>query len=163
MGPSEHALQQIFDHAAVGIAQIGLDGTFLRVNERYCRMLGYSAAELLSKTLRDINPPDNRAAVVEGCRQLQDGLSGTHPADKRYVRKDGTVFWGRLHRALVRNRHNEPQYFVTVVEDITEKVQAERALQDSEQRLALAASASRLGLWDSDLRSGITMTSGEYA
>src|SRR5215471_15918285 len=69
MGTSDQAFQKIFEQAAVGIAQIALDGTFLRVNERYCQMLGYSEAELLTKTLSDINPPDNRHDVLTGCRE----------------------------------------------------------------------------------------------
>ena len=56
-----------------------------------------------------------------------------------------------------------PEYFIGVVEDITEKIDAERARQDSDQRLTLAQSAARLGLWDHDLRTGVTVTSEEYA
>jgi PAS domain-containing protein len=63
----------------------------------------------------------------------------------------------------VRDHDNRPKYFVSVVEDITEKIQAERALRDSEQRLTLAQNAAQLGVWDCDLRTNITVISGEYA
>ena len=79
MGTSDQTLQMIFDHAPVGMAQIGLDGSFLRVNHRYCQMIGYSEAELLTKTVGDINPTDNSTEVLEGCRQLQAGLIRTIP------------------------------------------------------------------------------------
>ena len=156
-------LQKIFDHAAVGIAQIDLDGNFLRVNDRYCQMFGYSESELLLKTVRDINLPDNCTEVLAGCRQLQDGVISSHSMEKRYVRKDGTVFWGRLHRSLIRSGENVPQYFVAVVEDITETIQAERALRDAEHRLTLAQDAAHLGVWDRDLRTNIVAIRGKYA
>lgn len=163
MGTSDRVQQEIFDHAAVGIAQISLDGKFLRVNHRYCEMLGYSEAELLTKTVRDINPPDNCAEVLTGCEQLQAGAITSHSVEKRYVRKDGSVFWGRLHRSLIRNQENVAQYFVAVVEDVTDKVQVEQALREREQQLVLAQSAARLGVWDRDLRTDVTATSGHYA
>ena len=163
MGTSDQVLHEIFDHAAVGIAQISLNGTFLRVNRRYCEMLGYSEAELLTKTVRDINPPDNCAEVLTGCEQLQAGAITAHSVEKRYVRKDGTMFWGRLHRSLIRNHENVAQYFVAVVEDITDKVHVEQALRERERQLVLAQSAARLGVWDRDLRTDVTATSGHYA
>ena len=58
--------------------------------------------------------------------------------EKRYIRKDGTVFWGRLNRSLVRDCDGQPQYFIAVLEDITDRKDADRALRESEQRLTLA-------------------------
>jgi PAS domain S-box-containing protein len=155
--------QAIFEQAAVGIAQIGLDGTWLRVNERYCQMLGYSESELRTKSLKDITHPDDCAEVLDARRQLLEGTISSHSMEKRYIRQDGTVFWGRLNRSLIRNHENLPQYFIAVVEDITEKKLAESALIESERRLDLALGAAGLGLWDRDLRTGVTVISGEYA
>ena len=70
MGTEDQVLCEIFDHVAVGIAQISLDGTWLRVNSRYCQMLGYSEAELLTKTLHDITPPNECVELLAGRRQL---------------------------------------------------------------------------------------------
>ena len=83
--------------------------------------------------------------------------------EKRYIRKDGTVFWGRLNRSLVRDHDNLPKYFIAVVEDITEKIQAEHALRHSEQRLALAHSAAELGVCEWDLSTNGFAHSEEYA
>ena len=163
METPDQTLQAIFDQAAVGIAQIGLDGAWLRVNNRYCQMLGYSEAELRTMTPHDVTHPDDYTEVLAARRQLLDGAISSHSMEKRYIRRDGTVFWGRLYRSLVREQDNLPKYLLAVVEDITEKIQAERALRDSEQRLALAQNAARLGVWDCDLRTNITVISGEYA
>jgi PAS domain S-box-containing protein len=156
-------LQAIFDHAALGIAQISLDGSWLRVNDRYCQMLGYSEAELLTRKTWDVTRPADYDEVASGRRQLLDGTISSHSMDKRYVRKDGTVFWGRLNRSLVRDCDNVPQYFIAVVEDITERINAERALRDSEQRLTLAQNAAHLGMCEWDLSTNLFRHSEEYA
>jgi PAS domain S-box-containing protein len=156
-------VQEIFDRAAVGIAQVGIDGAWLRVNRRYCQMLGYSEAELQTKSLRDITHPEDSAEVAAGRRQLLEGLTASHSMEKRYIRKDGTIFWGRLHRSLVRDHENRPKFFVCVVEDITEKIEAERALRERERQMALAQQAARLGVWNCDLKTQTIAISGEYA
>jgi PAS domain S-box-containing protein len=156
-------VQEIFDRAAVGIAQIGLDGTWLRVNQWYCQMLGYSETELQAKALRDITHSDDLAEVLAGRRRLLEGVISSHSMEKRYVRKDGTVFWGRLHRSLVRDQDNQPKFFIAVVEDITEKIQAERALRDRERQMVLTQQAASLGIWDCDLKTQTIAISGEYA
>ena len=163
MEPRDPSVQAIFDQAAVGIAQIGLDGVWLRINNRYCQMLGYSEAELRAKTPQDINHADDWAEVLAGRGRLLEGAITSHSIERRYVRKDGSVFWGRLNQSLVRDHDNLPQYFIAVVEDITEKIKAERALNESERRLELALGAAGLGFWDRDLGTGVTVISGEYA
>ena len=162
METEANVLQAIFDHAALGIAQISLDGSWLRVNHRYCQMLGYSEAEMLRKTLADITHPDHIDESLAGRRQLVAGEISSHTMDKRYVRSDGTVFWGRLNRSLVRDQDNQPQYIIAVVEDITEKSQAEQSLRDAERRLVLAQNAAHLGIWDRDLSKNVIITSGNY-
>jgi PAS domain S-box-containing protein len=156
-------LQAIFDHAALGIAQISLDGAWLRVNNRYCEMLGYSESELLTRKVWDVTRPPDYDEVSRGRRQLLEGAISSHTMEKRFVRKDGTIFWGRLNRSLVRDQENQPQYFIAVVEDITEKVNAERALRESEQRLSLAQSAAHLGVCQWDLNANVLTSTEEYA
>jgi len=162
LNESEERFQAIFAQAAVGIAQIGLDGAWLLVNSRFCQMLGYSEAELRRKTLQYITHPDDNDESLAGRRQLLAGEISSHTMEKRYIRQDGTIFWGRLHRSLVRDHDNLPKYFIAVVEDITEKIHAERALRDSEQRLMLAQSAAQVGVWDRNLRVNEILISGEY-
>ena len=149
--------------APVGMAQTGLDGALLLVNERYGQMLGYSEAELRRKTLQDLTHPDDWDATLRGRDQLLAGEISLHTMEKRYIRKDGTIYWGRLNRSLMRDRDGVPRCIIAVVEDITEKIQAESALRDSEQRLMLAQSAAHVGVWDCDLRTNVTLISGEYA
>ncbi len=147
---SDERFQAIFAQAAVGIAQIGLDGEWLLVNNRFCQMLGYPLSELRTKTLQDITHPDYIAESLAGRRKLLAGEISAHTMEKRYIRKDGTVFWGRLNRSLVRDQDNLPKYFTAVTEDITDKVQAERALQESEHRFRATFFQATVGITQCD-------------
>ncbi|HLH44657.1 MAG TPA: PAS domain S-box protein [Bryobacteraceae bacterium] len=125
-------LQEIFSHAAVGIAQIGLDGEWLLVNRRYCEMLGYPEAELRQKKITDITHPDDWEQDRAVQRRLLSGEASSDTIERRYIRKDGSIYWGRLHRSLVRDRENRPKYFIAIVEDITKQKEAEEAVRHSE-------------------------------
>jgi PAS domain S-box-containing protein len=163
LSDSEASFQAIFDHAALGIAQIGLDKSWMRVNNRFCQMLGYSEAELRTKTLGDITHPDYTEESRAGRRQLLAGEISSHTMEKLYIRKDGTVFWGRLNRSLVRDCDSRPQYIIAVVEDITDRRDVERALRESEQRLILAQNAAHLGVCQWDLTTNVYTFTEEYA
>jgi len=163
MHTQDQILQAIFDQAFVGIAQIGLDCTWLRVNSRYCQMLGYSESELRTKTLRDITHPDDYSNVLDARDQLLAGTISSHSMEKRYIRRDGSIFWGRLNRSLVRDEQGQPKFFIAVVEDITERVQIEEDLRKREEQLEMAQNAAGVGLWERDLRASTAVTSGQYA
>jgi PAS domain S-box-containing protein len=136
---SEERFRAAFFQAAVGIAQTGIDGHWLLLNDRLCEILGYPRDELLEKTFIDITHPDDREQSLAGREKLLAGEISSWSSDKRFIRKNGVTVWARLFLSLVRDEHNEPQYFVSVIEDITEKIQAERALRHSRQELRALA------------------------
>jgi two-component system cell cycle sensor histidine kinase/response regulator CckA len=160
---SEERLRATFYQAAVGISQSGLDLKWLLRNDRYCEIVGYTQAELSQKTFLDITHPDDRAASLAVIHRLLAGEVSSHSLEKRYIRKDGEVVWARVFVSLVRDPENRPQNFICVMEDITERVQAERALRNSEQRLNLVQSAAHLGICEWDFRTDTITYSGEYA
>ncbi len=122
MGTEDTILQAIFDHAALGIALISLDGSLLRVNVRYCESCSVGPnLELRTRKIWDVTRPPDYDEVSSARGQLLEGAISSHSMEKRYIRKDGTAFWGKLNRSLVRDRDNLPQYFIAVVEDITEQ------------------------------------------
>ena len=149
---SEERFRATFFQAAVGITQANLSGELRLVNDRFCEILGYSRAEMLGKTFLEITHPDYREACLHAIHELLAGETVSYSTEKRFLRKDGATVWARVNVSLVRDQNNQPQYFIGVVEDTTERIQAERALRESEQRLTLALSAARLGVWDCDLR-----------
>jgi len=128
---SEGLFQAIFSQAAAGIAQIDLDGKLLRLNDRFCKLLGYTEAELRN-TYFDATHPDDLEACHEGRRRLRAGEISSHSIEKRLVCKGGTIVWVRRYLSLVRDQDNSPQYYISVVEDITQKVAASEALRQSE-------------------------------
>ena len=132
-----------FFQAAVGIAQVtNLDGQWLLLNPRFYEILGSSEDELRGKTFIDITHPDDREASISAHRKFLAGEISLWSSEKRYIRKDGITVWARVFVSLVRNQLNEAQYFVSVVEDITEKIQAQRALQQSRRELRALAGPS---------------------
>jgi PAS domain S-box-containing protein len=136
---SEQLFRATFEQAAVGIAQVALDGHWLRVNEKLCAIVGYSRDELLQRTFQDITHPDDLDADLALVRQTLDGVIPTYTMEKRYIRKDGTLIWINLTVSLVRTAVGAPRYFISVIEDVNARKLAEEEIHrlnaDLEQRV----------------------------
>ncbi len=132
---SELRFRATFFQAAVGIAQTNPEGRWLLVNDRLGEILGYTPTELHAMTFLDVTHPDDREASAATLRRFLAGELSSWSLEKRYIRKDGSTVWGRVFTSLIRDPHNQPNYFITVVEDITDKIQAERELRDAQERL----------------------------
>lgn len=127
---SEARFRGTFEQAAVGIAHVGLDGRWLRVNRRLCDIVGYPQAKLLSKTFQDITHPDDLNADLEHARRLLAGDINLYFMEKRYIRRDGSVVWVNLTVSLVRDGEDgNPCYFISVIQDISEKKRTEQDLE----------------------------------
>ncbi|HZY57515.1 MAG TPA: PAS domain S-box protein, partial [Rubrobacteraceae bacterium] len=124
---SEERFRGTFEQAAVGMAHVGTDGRWLRVNQRLCDIVGYEKEELLGLTFSDTTHPDDRETDLEGARRLLDGEIETYSREKRYFKKDGSIVWIYLTVSLVRTPSGEPRYFISVTEDITERKRIEEA------------------------------------
>jgi two-component system sensor histidine kinase UhpB len=135
---SEQRFRAIFDQAAVGIAQLKPDGQFLLVNQRLCELLGYTPAELLTRTWRDITHADDLASGQDAMDRLLRGEGESYRREKRYRRKDGSLLWVDLTTALVRDAAGAPKYLVSVVQDITERKAAEARAREAEQAIRSA-------------------------
>ena len=154
LGESEERFRATFELAAVGIAHVGLDGRWIRVNRRLCEILGYSAQELAGLTFQSITHPDDLQSDLDQLGRLLAGEIDTYAMEKRYYRKDGAPFWAELTVSLVRDARGQPAHLISVVQDISQRHAAETALRAAEERLSLAAKASALGVWEWDLAAG---------
>src|ERR671910_2800358 len=137
---SEERFRATFEHAAIGAAQVGIDGRWLRVNRRLCEIVGYEREELLQRTFQDITHPDDLEGDLAHMRLLLEGELQTYTMEKRYLRKGGPEVWVNLTVSLVRDASGEPAYFIAVVEDISErkKTEQERDLLLVREQLARA-------------------------
>ena len=118
---SEERFRATFEQAAVGIAHVGVDGRFLRVNDKLCEITGYAREELLKKTFIDLTAPEDREAGEEARVGMLAGKRVDYVAEKRYLKKSGEAFWVSVVTALLRDGAGEPKYFITVITDISER------------------------------------------
>jgi PAS domain S-box-containing protein len=142
---SEARFKVVFEGAAIGIALKDLDGRYFQENDAFREMLGYDSAELASKTFFDVTHPDDLPQDRDAYRKMISGSLERCQIEKRYIRKDGEVLWADNAVSLVRDDKGQPRFYISMVENITERKQAEEALQESNQRLdLLAETASQL-------------------
>lgn len=127
---SESRFRGTFEQAAIGLAHIGLDGRFLRVNDYLCAILGYNRQTLLTLTLRDITHLDDIEDDLSRMAWLLAGEASTYRMEKRYLRSNGIPVWVILTMSLVRDQANTPQYFIKAVEDISERKRLEQQRMD---------------------------------
>jgi PAS domain S-box-containing protein len=130
---SEERFRATFDKAAVGVAQMAPDGRWLRVNQKFCDIVGYEEEELCEMTFQDITHLDDLEADLEQVRRLLSGKIETYSMEKRYLRQDGSSVWINLTASLVRESSGEPAHFVAVIEDISKRKRAEERLRQSEE------------------------------
>ena len=122
---SEERFRQTFEQAAVGMAHVGEDGKWLRVNQKLCDIVGYSQHELLKLNFQQITHPDDLQEDLDLLARLIRGETDQYSREKRYIRKDGVVIWIELTVSGVRDPNNDLKYFITVVEEISERKEAE--------------------------------------
>jgi PAS domain S-box-containing protein len=133
----EELFRATFEQAAVGMAHSTLDGKWLRLNDRFCSLLGYDRAELLALTFREVTHPDDLEQTLAASRRLLDGEAASVAVEKRYIRKDGSQFWAQMTLSRVLGQDGEPKYFIAVVEDISQRKRTEEALRESERRFRM--------------------------
>jgi PAS domain S-box-containing protein len=153
---SERRFRGTFENAAVGIAHTDPAGRFLRVNEKFCAIVGYAREELLQKASQDITHPDDLAASIEPFTALMRDESPSFGLEKRYLRKDGTLVWVELFVSLQRDAEGKPAYAIAVIQDI-----AERKVLDAELRKAKEAEAERARLAELGRDVGIALSQGD--
>lgn len=131
---SELRFRTAFDDAPIGMAMVRPDRSILRVNRALCSILGYSDAELLATTLRALTYPEDTNLTTELMQRTLDGDLDQYRLDKRYIRKDGRTVWADLSTSLVREDDGTPSYFISQIQDITARKEAEAERTATHQR-----------------------------
>jgi len=132
---SEERFRGTFEQAAIGIAHVSTEGRFLRINKRFCDIVGYRKEEMLKHTFQDITHPDDLDIDLEYVFQMLSGKIKTYSMEKRYFRKNGSIVWVNLTVSLVRESSGKPKYFISAVENINKQKQAEQALKEAHDKL----------------------------
>ena len=141
-----------FEYSPNGMALVGLDGKWLMVNKSLSSMLGYSKEEFLSLTFQDITYKTDLDADLRLLKETIEGKRDTYSMEKRYIHKDGSIVHGLLNVSLIRNEKNEPQYFVSQINDVTKRVKAKEELQNSLLELqGLLSASTQVAIIEADL------------
>jgi PAS domain S-box-containing protein len=118
---SQARLRAIFDSAGIGIALVDVDGRYIQFNDFWAEMLGCSRDEVLALRNIDVTHPEDRAASQERLQALIRGEIQGYELEKRFVRRDGLVFWADLSATAIRTPEGDVEAIVGLVSDISEK------------------------------------------
>jgi PAS domain S-box-containing protein len=126
---SEAQFRSVFETNAAGMALLTIDGSYFKVNQRFCEIVGYPEEELLNMKWRDITHRDDIAAVEALDEQVSDGKRDEFMTERRLVRKDGTIIWTSLSSAQLCDEEGIPHQIFSFVQDTTDVKEAERAIR----------------------------------
>ncbi len=135
-------LMNAFDHAPIGMTLVKPDNHFYRVNQTFCNITGYSEEELLSMTFNDITHPEDHHIGLEFINNLIAGKIKKGEFEKRYIRKDTTIIHIHLITTILRDDKGIPLYFLTQIQDITEKKRLAEVVVQTEKMLSVGGLAA---------------------
>jgi PAS domain S-box-containing protein len=142
---SEERFRKAFDSAASGVALIDIDGRFLEVNTQLCHMLGYTAEELVNKTLSDITHHEDQQTGLKSLQQMVDGSIPSAWFERRCLGQDGRVIWTFFNTAFIYDNTGHPLYFISHIQDLTEKKKAEEEREKLETQLRQSQKMESVG------------------
>lgn len=159
---SEARFKTIFEQAAIGVAQIDIQtGLFLRINQKYTDILGYSADELYNLTFMALTHPDDLQNDLDNMERLKAGDIREFSMEKRYFSKEGSTVWVNLTVSPLWRVGEAPNAHIAIVEDITERKKVELALQESSETFSTIFHGSPLIMSITDVETGTILEINE--
>lgn len=159
----EERFRALFEHASVGMAVLAIDGQYLLVNDRFSDLLGFTRAEMTTRSCEQMTHPADLKQDAASFERLLAGQVDSDTLEKRFVRRDGTYLWCRITRSLVRSSHGKPECYLTVVEDIGERRRTEEALRGSEERYRFLFDNNPQAMWVYDPQTFTLLAVNEVA
>jgi PAS domain S-box-containing protein len=156
MRESEERWRALFEHAGVGIAQLSLNGQFLRVNPRLCETLGFSSKTMLRRRCQDFVHPEALTVMEANLTELLAGRRPSCSMETRWQRSDDVWLWVHMTLSLVRDATSAPAYFIAVVQNIDDRKQAEAGLARTTRLLQTLVRESPLPIVSLDLDARVT-------
>ncbi|WP_439114491.1 PAS domain S-box protein [Hydrogenophaga sp.] len=148
---SNQQLNDTFEHSATGMAHSHLDGRWIRVNQTYCDLIGYTHDEVLRMHFRDFTHPDDLDLDVDFLARTLSGELTHYSFEKRYIHQQGHTVWVQLTLSLIRTAEGVPDYLIAVVQDISPRKMTEMALRTSEMLLRQAQTMAGMATWQADV------------
>lgn len=127
---SESLFRSVFEFSAIGMAVVSLKGDWLMVNEAISNFLGYTKEELRKKTFQALTYPEDLAKDLHYADKAKNGEIDSYSVEKRYIHKNGTLVWGNLNVSIVKDLQGKPLYFVSQIENITERIESQKKFYD---------------------------------
>jgi len=131
---SEERFRKVFEEGPIGIVLGSPDFRILKANHALCRMLGYTESELTGLRFADITHPEDAERTLQLGRELFGGKIPSYQLDKRYVTKSQQVIWANVTATLIRGHDGQPLYTLGIIEDISQRKEAEQVLEQNEKR-----------------------------
>jgi PAS domain S-box-containing protein len=150
---SEAEFRAAFEYSALGMSLMDINGKWLRVNESFCRILGYDHQELMSKTLSEITHPDDRDKDQPLMDEVLCGEKESYHLEKRFIHKNGAVVWVHQASSVVQDADSKPSHWTVQLQDITEQKNIENALREERELLRTLIDNIPTGIFIKDLQS----------
>lgn len=153
---SQQEFSSAFEYASIGMALVGLDGKFNRVNNSLCKLLGYSARELKALSFQDITHPDDLNTDIDFVNKMVAGTIDSYSMEKRYFHRDGSIIWINLSVSMATDGDGKPKYFISQIENITDWKNAQITLLEQQSRIANILDGTHAGTWEWNVQTGET-------
>lgn len=154
---SEAEFRAAFEYSALGMSLMDINGKWIRVNESFCRILGYTNRELMSRTLSEISHPDDRDKDAPFIEQVLNGSKKSYQIEKRYLHKNGTIVWVHQASSVVHDINYNPSHWTIQIQDITEQKAIENTLREERELLRTLIDNVPTGIFIKDLESRKTL------
>ena len=132
---SEERYRLVSENPILGIAWTSMEGRVLNANATYCKMMGYSQIEMLDKHVSEFSHPDDYEAEIPVYSQILTGDTNSVRYEKRFITKQGKIIWGELILSAIRDAAGSVRYTIAIIKDITSSKEAERELNELNERL----------------------------
>jgi two-component system cell cycle sensor histidine kinase/response regulator CckA len=155
---SEELFRGAFENTKVAMALADMGNRFLRVNEAFSQMFGFTEEEMLRLSVADITHPDDLAESYARRERLLAGEGQFFQMEKRYLHKDGHILWGLTNISLVRGRSGESIYYVVQVQNVTQRKVAEESLRKREEQIRLLLDSTAEAIYGIDMEGNCTFS-----
>jgi PAS domain S-box-containing protein len=151
---SEVRFRKIFENAQFGIVLVNAENRFIKVNSTFCKITGYSERELLKLKFTDITTPEHIKEDLENVAKLKEGKSSVYTTEKRYVKKGGGLIWAQTVVSAVRNSDHSLAFYLTMIQDISQRKAQEDALRISEDKFSRIFNSSPYAITITRIKDG---------